>query len=71
MDTGIVEFFSPQKGYGFIVIEGFEKDIFLNKTGVPLGVTINNGDKVAFNIIQGPKGQNAIITRVMDGVSAR
>jgi cold shock protein len=71
METGIVKFFSSQKGYGFIAIEGSEKDIFLHKTGIPLGVTINNGDKVAFDIIQGPKGPNAIITRVLDGVSAR
>ena len=71
METGIVKFFSPQKGYGFIAIEGSEKDIFLHKTGIPLGVTINNGDKVAFEIIQGPKGASANITRVLDGVSAR
>ena len=71
METGIVKFFSPQKGYGFIVIEGSEKDIFLHKTGIPLGVTINNGDKVAFEIIRGPKGPNACITRVLEGVSSR
>ena len=71
METGIVKFFSPQKGYGFIAIEGSEKDIFLHKTGIPLGVTINNGDKVAFEIIQGPKGPNASIIRVLEGVSAR
>ena len=71
METGIVKFFSPQKGYGFVAIEGSEKDIFLHKTGIPLGVTINNGDKVAFEIIQGPKGPNASITRVLEGVSSR
>ena len=68
METGIVKFFSPQKGYGFIAIEGSEKDIFLHKTGIPLGVTINNGDKVAFEITQGP---NASINRVLEGVSSR
>ena len=71
METGTVKFFSPKKGYGFIAIEGSGKDIFLHKSGVPLGVTINNGDKVAFEIIQGPKGPNAKITRVLEGVSAR
>ena len=71
METGTVKFFNPKKGYGFIAIEGSEKDIFLHKTGIPLGVNVNNGDKVAFKIIQGPKGHNAKITRVLEGVSAR
>ena len=71
METGTVKFFNPKKGYGFIAIEGSEKDIFLHKNGIPLGVTVNNGDKVAFEIIQGPKRPNAKITRVLEGVSAR
>ena len=71
METGTVKFFNPKKGYGFIAIEGSEKDIFLHKNGIPLGVTVNTGDKVAFEIIQGPKGPNAKITRVLEGVSAR
>ena len=70
METGTVKFFSPKKGYGFIAISDSDKDIFLQKTGIPLGVIVNNGDKVAFEIIQGPKGPNAKITRVIEGVSA-
>ena len=54
METGTVKFFNPKKGYGFIAIDDSDKDIFLYKSGVPLGVTVNNGDKVAFEIIQGP-----------------
>ena len=71
METGTVKFFNPKKGYGFIAIEGSEKDIFLHKTGDPLGITINRGVKVSFEIIEGPKGQNAKILRVLEGVSAR
>ena len=29
METGTVKFFNPKKGYGFIAIEGSEKDILL------------------------------------------
>ena len=71
METGTVKFFNPKKGYGFIAIDNSDKDIFLHKTRISLGVTVNNGDKVAFEIIQGPKGPNAKITRVLEGVSAR
>ena len=70
METGTVKFFSPIKGYGFIAISDSDKDIFLHKTGIPLSVTVNYGDKVAFEIIQGPKGPNAKITRVIEEVSA-
>ena len=71
METGTVKFFNPKKGYGFIAIDDSDKDIFFHKSGVPLGGTKNNGDKVAFEIIQGPKGPNAKITRVLEGVSSR
>ena len=56
METGTVKFFKPQKGYRFIAIDDSYKDIFFHKSGVPFGVTVNNGDKLAFEIIQGPKG---------------
>ena len=71
METGTVKFFNLKKGYGFIAISDSDKDIFLHKTGVPLGITINSGDKVSFEIIDGPKGQNAEIIRVLEEVSAR
>ena len=71
METGTIKYFSPKKGYGFIAISDSDKDIFLHKTGIPLGITVNSGDKVAFETIQGPKEPNAKITRVIEGVSAR
>ena len=71
MATGTVKFFNPKKGYGFLATENSDRDIFLLKTVIPLGVTINNGDKVAFEIIQGPKGPNANITQVLEGLSER
>ena len=71
METETVKFFNPKKGYFFITISDSDKDIFLHKTGIPLGVTLNNGDKVAIEIIHGPKGPNAKISRVLEGVSAR
>lgn len=43
---------------------------FFIKTGKPFGVNINNGDKEALKIIQGPKGLNASIIRVLEGVSS-
>ena len=71
METGIVKFFNPQKGYGFIATSDPDRDVFLHKTGIPFGILVNTGDKVAFETVQGPKGPNAKIVRVIDGVSSR
>ena len=71
METGTVKFFNPKKGYGFIAMDNSDKDIFLHKTGITLDATVNNGDKVACEIIQVHKGPNAKIIRVLEGVSAR
>ena len=71
METGIVKFFNPKKGYGFIATSDPDRDVFLHKTGIPFGILVNTGDKVAFETVQGPKGPNAKIIRVIDGVSSR
>lgn len=49
------------KGFGFIAQEGREKDIFFHASELQ-GVEYNNlkeGDKVTFEINEGPKGLNA------------
>ena len=71
METGIVKFFNPKKGYGFIATSDPDRDVFLHKTGIPFGILVNTGDKVAFETVLGPKGPNAKIVRVIDGVSSR
>ena len=71
METGIVKFFNPKKGYGFIATSDPDRDVFLHKTGIPFGILVNTGDMVAFETVQGPKGPNAKIVRVIDGVSSR
>ena len=71
METGIVKFFNPKKGYGFIATSDPDRDVFLHKTGIPFGILVNTGDKVAFETVRGPKGPNAKIIRVIDGVSSR
>ncbi len=49
------------KGFGFITIEGEEKDLFFHKNEVK-GVTYEElkvGDKVSFEKADSPKGPNA------------
>lgn len=66
--TGSVKWFSPEKGYGFIVCDG--KDVFLHSKRLrESGIVIPSearpgmldpGDKLKFKIENGPKGLFAI-----------
>lgn len=57
MEKGIVKWFDEKKGYGFIALEG-HKDIFVHFSSiVSKGFkTLKQDDKVAFDIVDGPKG---------------
>lgn len=58
MPTGTVKFFNEQKGFGFIIPDEGGKDIFVHKTGT--NDSLWEGDKVAYEVEDSPKGQNAI-----------
>jgi len=57
--SGSVKWFSAEKGYGFIIAEGVDKDIFLHvkqlrSSGI-LGSVVD-GEKINFVCNDGPKG---------------
>ena len=58
MKTGTVKFFNEQKGFGFITPEEGGKDVFVHSTG--LADRITEGDKVQFEVQEGPKGLSAV-----------
>lgn len=63
MSNGTVKFFNQSKGFGFIVPDDGEKDVFVHANG--LIDEINEGDKVEFEIEESPKGLNALNVKVI------
>jgi CspA family cold shock protein len=61
MANGIVKWFNESKGYGFIEQEQ-GADVFVHHTGIKMDgfKTLAEGQRVVFDIAEGPKGKNAV-----------
>lgn len=61
MASGIVKWFNNSKGYGFIQADESNDDIFAHFSNVEMDgfKTLKRGQKVSFELIDGPKGLQA------------
>jgi CspA family cold shock protein len=66
MANGTVKWFNEKKGYGFIEQEN-GPDVFVHHTGINASGfrTLNEGDRVSFEIEQGQKGPAAVNVTVV------
>ncbi len=65
MLTGTVKWFNNAKGYGFIVQDNGEKDVFVHHSAITMEGyrSLNEGERVEYDIEQTPKGPAAVNVR--------
>lgn len=59
--SGMVKWFNDSKGYGFIQVDGVDRDIFVHYSAIQGDgfKTLAEGQRVNFELIDGPKGPQA------------
>jgi CspA family cold shock protein len=58
---GTVKWFNAEKGFGFIAQEGGGQDVFVHYSAIQTDgyKELHDGQKVVFDVENGPKGQQA------------
>jgi CspA family cold shock protein len=61
MATGLVKWFNDSKGYGFIQADETDQDVFVHYSAIQGEgfKTLTEGQKVQFELVDGPKGPQA------------
>lgn len=61
MPTGTVKWFNNAKGYGFILPENEDTDVFAHYSAIEMDgyKTLKAGQKVDFELVDGDKGKHA------------
>ncbi|EGV5928728.1 cold shock domain-containing protein [Salmonella enterica] len=60
--TGLVKWFNPEKGFGFITPKDGSKDVFVHFSAIQSNEfrTLNENQEVEFSVEQVPKGPSAV-----------
>lgn len=68
MPTGSVKWFNNNKGFGFIVPDDNGGDLFAHYSSIQASgyKSLNENDRVEFEIQEGPKGLQAVNIRILE-----
>lgn len=64
MNNGKVKFFNESKGFGFIIEDETQNEIFVHVSG--LTEQVQENDRVSFELVEGRKGMNAVNVKKID-----
>ncbi len=69
MAQGTVKWFNPDKGFGFINIDGGDTDVFVHFSAIDSSGfrSLEENQRVEFDVTQGPKGPQAERVHVITG----
>ena len=72
MANGKVKWFNNAKGYGFILPDSGEADLFVHYSSIEMSgyKTLKAGQDVEFDMQEGPKGFHAVNIRAQQGADA-
>lgn len=72
MPSGTVKWFNNAKGYGFILPDEGEGDLFAHYSSIQMEgyKTLRAGQKVCFNVIAGDKGSHATDITLSDQIKS-
>ncbi len=67
MPEGRVRWFNENKGYGFIEVDDQDKDVFIHHSAISMQGfrTLQEGQRVSFDIEQGKKGPAAVNVKAL------
>ncbi|WP_328997418.1 cold-shock protein [Kribbella sp. NBC_00709] len=67
MAQGTVKWFNADKGFGFITVDGGGADVFVHYSTIQTDGfrSLDENQRVEFDVVQGPKGQQAENVKVV------
>ncbi|MCB9411802.1 MAG: cold-shock protein [Actinobacteria bacterium] len=64
---GVVKWFNSEKGYGFLSVDGQDRDVFVHYSAIDMDgyKSLDEDQRVEFRIVSGPKGPQAESVRLV------